>query len=132
MNSCYDLTLKHPRRFIIYGPSGSGKTTFVEKLLYYMKELFGNYFDDLIYCSGQSFPEFNSIHGIKLRKLINIDKSILDKIDSTSNNLLILDDNMHNIANDILISDLFTKFSHHKNISVILLVQNFFIRQNFF
>ena len=131
MNSSFDLTLKHPRRFIIYGPSGSGKTTFVEKLLYYMKELFGFYFDDIIYCSGQSFPEFNSIHGIKLKKLMNIDKSILDKIDSTSNNLLILDDNMHNVANDILISDLFTKFSHHKNISVILLVQNLFPKSKY-
>ena len=68
MNSTIDLTLKHPRRFIIYGPSGSGKTTFVEKLLYFMRELFGFYFDDIIYCFGQSFPEFNSIHGIKIKQ----------------------------------------------------------------
>ncbi len=131
MNSSFDLSLKHPRRFIIYGPSGSGKTTFVEKLLYYMKELFGFYFDNIIYCSGQSFPEFNFIHGIELKKIMNIDKSILDKIQPSSKNLLILDDNMHNVANDIIISDLFTKLSHHKNISVILLVQNLFPKSKY-
>ncbi len=49
----------------------------------------------------------------------------------SSKNLLILDDNMHNVANDIIISDLFTKLSHHKNISVILLVQNLFPKSKY-
>ena len=54
----YDLTLKHPSRIIIYGPSGSGKSTFIEKLLYFMFEMFGFYFDTVIYCSGQAFQIF--------------------------------------------------------------------------
>ena len=62
----YDLTLNHPSRIIIYGPSGSGKSTFIEKLLYFMFELFGFYFDNIIYCSGQGFPNFDSVHGIKV------------------------------------------------------------------
>ena len=131
MDSVLDLTLKHPRRFIIFGPSGSGKSTFVEKLMYYMNELFGFYFDEIIYCSGQAFPQFDTIHGININKYSNIDKNLLEEIDVTKRNLIIIDDNMHLVANDILISDLFTKISHHKNITVILLVQNLFPKSKY-
>ena len=114
---------------IIFGPSGSGKTTFVEKLLFYMKDLFNLYFDKIIYCSGQAFPSINSVHGIPITKIANIDYQIIENFDATKNNLLILDDNMHKYAKDILISDLFIKLSHHQNISVILLLQNLFPKE---
>ena len=131
MNKFFDLTLKHPRRFIIYGPSGSGKSTFVEKLLLHMKELFGFNFDKIIYSSGQAFPNFDSIHGIKINKYNKIDEDLLENLSPLNKNLIIIDDNMHTVANDILISDLFTKISHHKNISVILLVQNLFPKSKY-
>jgi hypothetical protein len=131
MEKSFDLTLKHPRRMIIYGPSGSGKTTFVEKILLYMKELFGFYFDRIYYCSGQGFPAINSIHGIKINKLDLIDKNFINEINPKNNTLLVIDDNMHQVANDLLVSDLFTKISHHKNITVILLVQNLFPKSKY-
>ena len=131
MDKRFDLTLKHPGRFIIYGPSGSGKSTFVEKMLIYMKEIFGFYFDRIIYCSGQAFPDFDNIHGIPINKLRTCDKTTINTIDPTKNNLLVMDDNMHAVANDILISDLFTKISHHKNITVILLLQNLFPKSKY-
>ncbi len=131
MDKKYDLTLKHPSRFIIYGPSGSGKTTFVEKLLIYMKELFGFYFENIIYCSGEAFPKFDEVHGIQLTKLTKCDKNLISRFDASRNNLIIIDDNMHNVVNDLLISDLFTKVSHHKNITVILLLQNLFPRSKY-
>jgi hypothetical protein len=115
----------------VFGPSGSGKSTLVEKLLFNMKELFGLYFDVIIYFSGQSFPKFDSIFGIEINKIDFLKKYTLDEIDSTKNNLIIIDDNMHNVANDIVISDLFTKISHHKNITVILLVQNLFPKSKY-
>ena len=131
MSVLYDLTLKHPRRFIICGPSGSGKTSFVEKLMFYMNELFGFYFNKIIYCSGQSFPDFNFIHNIEIKKVDIIDRNLLDDLNPMENNLVIIDDNMHSLANDILISDLFTKLSHHKNISVIVLLQNLFPKSKY-
>lgn len=127
----YDLTLTHPSRFIIYGPSGSGKTSLVEKLLFHMKELFGFYFDRIIYISGQSFVQFDQIHGIPIEKTTNINDIQLNEINPQLNNLIILDDNMHENANDLLISDLFTKLSHHKNITVIFLVQNLFPKSKY-
>ena len=131
MNILYDITLKFPRRMLIYGPSGSGKSTFVEKLLLNMKELFGFYFDNIVYCSGGSFPDFDEIFGIIINKVQNFDEELLKEFKLENKNLLILDDNMHKFVNDKLISDLFTKVSHHKNIFVILLVQNLFPKGKF-
>jgi energy-coupling factor transporter ATP-binding protein EcfA2 len=130
-NKDYDITLKHPSRFIIYGPSGSGKSTFVEKILLYMNSLFGFDFDNIIYCSGQVFPNFDYINNKKVKKLVTIDKDLLLSIDKNRKNIIIIDDNMHQMTNDILISDLFTKISHHQNITVILILQNLFPKSKY-
>jgi hypothetical protein len=58
--------------------------------------------------------------------------STLDKVleedffDGKVRNCLILDDQMEEIANNKNASKLFTKYIHHKNISVFFLVQNLF------
>ena len=131
MNTIYDITLKHPRRMLIYGPSGSGKSTFVEKLLYYMKEMFDFYFDKIIYCSEQWFPENDSIHGIEIEKVIHLERKLIENLSPQDKNLIILDDNMHKFCKDPLISDIFTKYSHHKNIFVIILFQTNFPSEKF-
>ena len=131
MYSTYDITFKHPRRMLIYGPSGSGKSTFVEKLLYYMKDLFDFYFDKIIYCSEQWYPSFDSIHGIFIEKIDNLDRDSIENLNSNEKNLLILDDNMHKFCKDPLIGDIFTKYSHHKNIFVIILFQTNFPNEKF-
>jgi len=127
----YDVTLKHPSRFIICGPSQSGKSTFVEKLLNNMKDMFGFYFDSIIYFSGQSFPLFDSVDGRKIIKTSKITPEFIERLDENFRNLIIIDDNMHLIVNDLTMSDLFTKKSHHKNITVIFIVQNLFPKGNY-
>ena len=57
-----------------------------------------------------------------------LDVSKIDQLNSSRNNLLIIDDLINDATNSSVISDLFTKGSHHRNISVILTVQNFFCR----
>lgn len=131
MNKIYDLTFKHPSRILITGPSGSGKTTFVQKLLNNMTEMFGFNFDRIIYCSGQSFPENDYINGIEIEKFTKFDEDILNDINPNIKNIIILDDNMHSSVNDLLISDLFTKKSHHLNITVILILQNLFPKSKY-
>ena len=130
-HSYYDLTFKHPRRMLIYGPSGSGKSKFVENILIHMFELFDFYFDSIIYCSGQSFPKFDTIHGININKVNTIDNDLINNLNENERNLIILDDNLYYFVNEKIISDLFTKLSHHKNIFVIILVQNLFPKSKY-
>ena len=131
MNTTYDLTLKHPRRMLIYGPSGSGKSTFVEKLLIYMKDIFDFYFDKIIYCSENWFPSYDEIHGISIDKVNDLDREMIENLATDEKNLIILDDNMHKFCKDPLISDIFTKYSHHKNIFVIILFQTNFPNEKY-
>ena len=126
-----DLTFIHPSRWLIYGPSGSGKSTFVNNLILDSIELFGLQFDTILYCSGQGFPKFNKVNNVSILMCNSFTNSYIDNLDSTKNNLIIIDDNMNIAANDILISDLFTKKSHHKNITVIFLVQNLFPKSKY-
>lgn len=52
----------------------------------------------------------------------------LKEIDRKERNLVILDDLMHQVGNNSDVSELFTKGSHHRNLSVILIVQNMFFQ----
>lgn len=131
MEESFERYLVHPSRFIIYGPSGSGKTSFIENFLKNLKYLFNMKFDNIIYCSGQSNLSFDRVNNVKIKEINIIDENIIDNFDENTNNLLIIDDNMHNVVNDILISDLFTKKSHHLNITVVLVLQNLFPKSKF-
>jgi len=126
-----NVLLKHPSRMLIYGPSESGKTTFVKNLLTNMVDLYGFLFENIIYCSNQGFLDINQINGIKIKNSSSVNFKFIKNLNSKEKTLLIIDDNMHNVANDIEISNLFTKYSHHKNISVILLVQNLFPKSKY-
>jgi Cdc6-like AAA superfamily ATPase len=126
----YNCLLQKPSRFIIYGPSGSGKSTFVKKMLFESENLFDCLFNKIIYCTA-THPGYENVKGIQIDFHENITEDLLDNIDSNSNNCIILDDIMRKVTNDILISDLFTRISHHKNITVLLLVQNLFPKSKY-
>ena len=104
------------------GPSGSRKTSFVLKLI---KDA-----DVLL----TKVPETMSLHYGEFQKWmldeefkgINFCEGLpnIQNFSPLKNNLLIIDDLMH--ETDETIGKLFTKRSHHKNISVMLLTQNIF------
>ena len=53
----------------------------------------------------------------------------LDMLDPGEKHLIIIDDQMDDV--DQRVSDLFTKYSHHKNLSVMLIVQNLFNKNKY-
>jgi hypothetical protein len=56
----------------------------------------------------------------------NIDKVLEENFfDGNLDNLLILDDVMDEISNNLRASQLFTKYIHHKNMSVLFLLKKF-------
>ena len=130
MSENYDVTIKHPSRILVFGPSGSGKTSLIVKILMNCENVFGLTFDFIAYVSGLGFPNIDDVSGVKINKLREIDSLLIDDLDTRKNNLLIFDDNIY-VTNDRLMSDLFTKLSHHKNITVILLIQNLFPRTKY-
>lgn len=132
MEKVYEnVIFNHPSRWIIYGPSGSGKSTFVENLMLNSKDLFGSPFETIMYCSGQSFPAMKKFHGVSILECDNVDPIYVEDLNTSLKNLIIIDDNMYKASNDIAISDLFTKKSHHKNITIVMLTQNLFPKSKY-
>ena len=114
------LKLKHPFTCIVAGPSGSGKTVFTTRLIENAKVLIEPAPDRILWCYGIYQTFFNDLKNVEFHEgLPN-----LDNFDGKQRTLLILDDLMH--ETDDRVSQIFTRVSHHKNVSVLYLTQNLF------
>lgn len=124
--SCFNLN--HPFTCIIAGPTGCGKTIFVSKLLQHANTMIEPAPQRIMYFYSIWQDAFDKI--LQLNPLVEFrtDKISIDEIDSNKTNLVILDDLMNESKDDVSVSNLFTKGSHHKNLSVIFLSQNLFIQ----
>lgn len=118
---------QHPFTCVISGPSGCGKTQLLLSILKKAKDLINPAPNRIIYCYSIWQAAFDGLKNIEFHKGIYN----LDEIDSSQINLIIFDDLMVESSNNSSIQDLFTKGSHHLNISVFLLTQNLFNKGKF-
>ena len=129
-NEGYSCVFRHPARILIFGPSYSGKSTLVANLLDNQLQVFDINFDRIIYCSdGSSLVTTNK--NLTIESYEFYDQNLFNSLDNNQNNCLILDDFMHRASNDVQISELFTKRSHHQNVTIIFLLQNLFPKSKF-
>ena len=96
----------------------------VRRLLYYLNELFHPVPSKVIYCYGEYQKEFDELPGVDFVEGFPEDLNELTR--GHEQTLLILDDLMSECSKDQRVSDLFTRGSHHKGISVFYLTQNLF------
>lgn len=112
------------------GPTLAGKSTFV-------KDIINNI------SNGSIFPEIKKViwchaeinaqpKGIKFRDITFLNE-IPDEFENKENipTLIVLDDFMLEANSNARICDLFTKGSHHRNLSVVLITQNIFHRGSY-
>lgn len=122
----YDIYLKHPFTMVIAGPSGSGKTMWIKKLIENISSCSFPIPEKITYFYGEYQDIFNSLNNVTF--ISGLSENILSNLDGAQPELFIIDDLMNESANSKIVSELFTKKSHHKNCSVILIIQNFFVR----
>jgi len=121
------MVFKHPFTCIISGPSKSGKTYLTKRIIQHKDVMIEPRIEKIIWCYGTP----GSIHGLKnefpdivLHRGLPND-NWLSSQDSSVPKLLIVDDLMHE-TNNGFVSKMFTRTSHHENISCIVLTQNLF------
>ena len=120
-----DISLKSPFTMTLTGSTQSGKSTLTSKILERRKEIIDPPIDRVMYCYQEYQPKlFDSIKS-KVPNVI-FHKGLPSEFGDGKPMLLVLDDLMSEIAKSDETVKAFTVYSHHNNVSIIFLTQNFF------
>ena len=115
-----DPRWQHPFTCLVAGPTGSGKTELVKRFVNHLQVMTSPIPTKIIW----SYGEWQSIYRL-LPDNVKLVQGLPDLSGySKEPMLVIIDDQMHDVNPSI--TSLFTKGSHHKNISVIYIGQNLF------
>ncbi|XP_078355815.1 uncharacterized protein LOC144661000 [Oculina patagonica] len=121
------FSFRTPSSILIVGPSASGKTVFASQLLLnHSDDLFGTSPDAVHYCYGAWQDGFRDMkkRGVKFHEGIPEEEDLTKWF--PRGGVMVLDDLMEEGGNDKRVLDLFTKHSHHRNITVLYLCQDMF------
>lgn len=126
-NSC-PTNFYAPFNMVVAGPSQVGKTTFVQSLL---SKPYGcgsiiPHIDRIKYVYGEEAPNINVDSGTRIDWCKGWSSQVMEDMHPANNNLIVLDDVANDCKDDPTLSNMFTRGGHHRNISIILLTQNYF------
>ena len=110
----------HPFTSLIAGPTGSGKSVFVKRFVADIIHMMCPFPDRIIWCYGEYQTLYGTVEGVEFEQGL----PDVDSLDPHMRHLIIIDDLM--TETDDRVASLFTKKSHHRNISVMYIVQNLF------
>ncbi|XP_078367598.1 uncharacterized protein LOC144651511 [Oculina patagonica] len=127
---CQRFHLGHPFTCMVAGMTGSGKTLWVKSLLQQAHKTIHLPPERIVWCYSQWQPAYSellmTIPGIEFSKGIPETLEQDSYFDVNIRNLIVIDDQMIEAGSDNRVVNLFTKGSHHRNLSVIYIVQNLF------
>lgn len=126
-----DLRWQHPFSAIVAGPSGSGKSFFVARFVKYSNVMCDTVFENIYWYHS---PDLNPDDDISDSDVIQYRQGLPDMRDFDGTPALVIVDDMMRessastaaAAGSNAIVDLFTKGSHHRNLSVFFITQNIF------
>ena len=119
-----DFYFKHPTIIQVSGPTRCGKTILVSRIL--KEQLIQPFSTRIIWVFGEWQPDYDIIR--ERYPSIEFEKDwrdeIFDSLSPEQRDILVLDDQICVASSSASVADLFTKGSHHRNLTVIYLVPN--------
>jgi hypothetical protein len=122
------IVFEHPFTMLIAGPTKCGKSVFTSKLLrnlHYIQPVP----ERIMWAYGEENQhQFEIIQKQCPNMNIEFCSGVpeTDQLQPDERNLLIIDDLMEDAGKSSKVANLFTRGSHHRNLSVVLIVQNMF------
>lgn len=124
-----DMRLKAPFTAVVSGPTGSGKTKYMIELIKGAKSVTNDPPVEILYCYGAWQTDFHELEeaGVVMHNgLLSEDEIPTDG----KPRWIVVDDLMEEVSGDKTMNNLFTKYSHHRNLSVFFLIQDLFKKKN--
>ena len=120
------FTFVHPTTIVISGPTRSGKTQFVKRVLKH--SLIQPHPTRILWLFQEWQPAYDEIKILipSTEFISGIDSDILESVNASERNLVVLDDLMATAGDSKRIAKLFTQEAHHRNLTVIFIIQNLF------
>ena len=122
------LSFRHPTTIIIVGPTQADKTFFFKEILEH--QLIQPWASRIVFVYGDHSPDLNEVKHLYpsvefVQGMKNL-LQILSTIEPTERNLVVLDDQMAEAGKMEEMSNLFSKGSHQRNITIVYIVPNVF------
>ncbi|KAK3087786.1 hypothetical protein FSP39_010583 [Pinctada imbricata] len=121
----------HPFTMLVAGPTMSGKSTFVKDLLVYNSVMIQPRPSRILWMYKRWQPMYDVIRKL-VQPPVQFIQGLTDEIqrdefiNQRENNLVILDDIQRDASGSQDVCELFTEGAHHRNLSVICIMQNVF------
>lgn len=124
--TCDAVDLKHPFSMLIAGASGLGKTVLVKRIL--ESDIISPPPEKVVWC----YAEYQTLYD-EMKDAGLVDEFIegLDyekHVDGITPTLLVIDDLQDETSSDSDVANLFKRGCHHRNISVMFIVQNLYFQ----
>ena len=118
------MHLTHPFTAMVCGPTKAGKSVLVKNIILHSQQLISPYPQKIYWCYSEWQPLYDELID-RVQFIEGIPDTKVLKEDIQTPKLVVLDDLMQNVKKSTL-SQIFTKGSHHWNLSCIHIVQNLF------
>ena len=119
-----DFVFHSPTTICISGSTSSGKTYWMKKAISQRATLFECTPEKVVYFYGIWQDIYNEMEGVEFVK--GLPSDIESYSNDKAHSLWIIDDLMSEVVNNKATEDLFTRGSHHMNVTVVYINQNIF------
>ena len=121
------LPFQHPCSIILAGPSKCGKTEFMLKVM--KEQLIQPFASRIIVQYGEwqkAYDTLKTIYPYQIEFTKTFDEATYRSLKPEQRNIVVLDDQMLDGSDSAVIARLFVQGSHHRNLSVIFMLQNLY------
>lgn len=124
--SCNGVDFQHPFSMLVAGPSGAGKTHLIKRIL--ESDIISPRPKKVIWCYAEYQPLYDELKAAGLVDEFVEGLDFESHVDGITPTLLVIDDLQDETSSDNTVANLFKRGCHHRNLSVMFIVQNLYFQ----